>query len=44
MLDIGKDIHSLSNFKRKTSEFLEQMLGSGHPLVHTINDKAELVV
>jgi len=44
MLDIGKDIHSLSDFKRNTSEFLEQMRGSGHPLVLTINGKAELVV
>jgi PHD/YefM family antitoxin component YafN of YafNO toxin-antitoxin module len=44
MLDIDKDIHSLSAFKRKTSEFLDQMRGSGHPLVLTINGKAELVV
>ena len=44
MLDIGKDIHSLSDFKRKTSEFLERMRGSGHPVVLTINGKAELVV
>jgi PHD/YefM family antitoxin component YafN of YafNO toxin-antitoxin module len=44
MLDISKDIHSLSDFKRNTSEFLERMRGSGHPLVLTINGKAELVV
>lgn len=44
MLDIRKDIHSLSDFKRNTNEFLEQMRGSGHPLVLTINGKAELVV
>ena len=44
MLDIGKDIHSLSDFKRNTSDFLEQMRGSGRPLVLTINGKAELVV
>lgn len=44
MLDISKDIHSLSEFKRNTSEFLEQMRGDGHPLVLTINGKAELVV
>jgi prevent-host-death family protein len=44
MLNISKDIHSLSDFKRNTSEFLEQMRGSGHPLVLTINGKAELVV
>ena len=44
MLDISKDIHSLSEFKRNTSEFLEQMRGNGHPVVLTINGKAELVV
>ena len=44
MLDIGKDIHSLSDFKRNTSEFLERMRDSGHPLVLTINGRAELVV
>ena len=44
MLDISKDIHSLSAFKRNTSQFLEQMRGSGHPVALTINGKAELVV
>jgi prevent-host-death family protein len=44
MLDIGKDIHSLSDFKRKTSKFLDRMRDSGHPVVLTINGKAELVV
>ena len=44
MLDISKDIRSLSDFKRNTSQFLEQMRGSGHPVALTINGKAELVV
>ena len=44
MLDIGKDIRSMSDFKRNTSEFLEQIRGSGHPLVLTINGKAKVVV
>lgn len=44
MLDLSRDIHSLSNFKRNTSEFLAQLKESGHPLVLTINGKAELVV
>lgn len=44
MLDISKDIHSLSDFNGKASEFLEQMRGSGRPVVLTINGKAELVV
>src|SRR5271155_3952974 len=44
MLDISKDIHSLSDFKRNTSEFLDRMRGNGHPLILTINGKAEIVV
>ena len=44
MLDISKDIHSLSDFNRNTVEFLDQMRGTGHPVVLTINGKAELVV
>jgi PHD/YefM family antitoxin component YafN of YafNO toxin-antitoxin module len=44
VLDIGKDIHSLSDFKRNTSVFLKRMRGSGHPVVLTINGKAEIVV
>lgn len=44
MLDISQDIHSLSEFKRNTSGFLDQMRGSGRPVVLTINGKAELVV
>ena len=44
MLDISSDIHSLSDFKRNTSGFLDQMRGSGRPVVLTINGKAEMVV
>jgi prevent-host-death family protein len=44
MLDISRDIDSLSNFKRKTPEFLRQLRETGHPVVLTINGKAELVV
>ena len=44
MLDISKDIHSLSDFKRNTTVFLDEMRGSGHPVVLTINGKAEMVV
>lgn len=43
-IDISKDIHSLSDFKRKTGTFVSQMRKSGHPLILTINGKAELVV
>ncbi len=44
MLDISKDIHSLSDFKRNTTDFLEQMRGNGRPVVLTINGRAEMVV
>ena len=44
MLDISRDIHSLSDFKRNTTDFLEQMRSTGNPVVLTINGKAELVV
>jgi prevent-host-death family protein len=43
-LDIGKDIRSLSDFKRNSREFLEQMRETGNPVVLTINGKAEVVV
>ena len=43
-MDISSDIHSLSDFKRKTPEFLGQLKETGHPVVLTINGKAELVV
>lgn len=43
-IDISNDIHSLSDFKRNTGTFVSQMRRSGHPLVLTINGKAELVV
>src|SRR5216684_5114114 len=44
MIDVSQDIHSLSDFKRKTSAFMARMKKSGHPVVLTINGKAELVV
>ena len=44
MLDFNSDINSLSNFKRNTPEFLRQLKETGHPVVLTINGKAELVV
>ena len=44
MLNIHKDIDSLSNFKRNTAEFLRQLKKTGHPVVLTINGKDELVV
>lgn len=44
MLNINRDINSLSNFKRNTPEFLRQLKETGHPVILTINGKAELVV
>src|SRR5467141_3670732 len=44
MLNIGRDIHSLSDFKRKTPEFLDQLERTGEPVVLTINGRAKLVV
>ena len=44
MIDLSTDIHSLSDFKRKTTKFMGQMKKSGHPVVLTINGKAEMVV
>jgi len=44
MLDLSNGIHSLSDFKRKTADFLTRMKKSGNPLVLTINGRAALVV
>lgn len=44
MLDLSRDIHPLTDFKRNTTEFLAQLRQTGQPLVLTINGKAELVV
>jgi prevent-host-death family protein len=44
MIDLSTDIHSLSDFKRKTAKFMTKMKKSGNPLVLTINGKAEMVV
>ena len=44
MLNLCRDIESLSNFKRNTAQFVEQLRETGSPVVLTINGKAELVV
>ena len=43
-MNLHEDIHPLTAFKRNTPEFLRQLKESGHPLVLTINGKAEIVV
>ena len=44
MLNLASDIQSLTDFKRRTAEYVEQLKQTGHPLVLTVNGKAELVV
>lgn len=44
MLDLSRDIHPLTDFKRNTPEFLAQLKQTGQPVVLTINGKAELIV
>ena len=43
-IDISKDIHSLTDFKRKTTQLDGLLKTTGRPLVLTVNGKAELVV
>ncbi len=44
MINLSKDIQSLTDFKRHTNEYVKNLKESKHPLVLTINGKAELVV
>ncbi len=44
MIDITRDIDSLSNFKRNTADFIRQLKVTGEPVILTVNGKAELVV
>ncbi len=44
MINLRNEIDSLSNFKRNTSEFIEQLKETGKPIVLTVNGKAKLVV
>ena len=44
MLDITKDIQSLTNFRRRSGEFLKQIKRSKRPVVLTVNGKAEAIV
>lgn len=44
MINLSQDIQSLSTFKRNTNELINQMKETGHPLILTVNGKAELVV
>ena len=44
MLHIGKDIHSLTDFKRRTSALVRQLQQTKRPIVLTVNGRAGLVV
>lgn len=44
MLNLVNDIRSMSDFKRRTTELLDQLKKTGDPLVLTINGRAEVVV
>ena len=44
MVNLTQDIHPLTDFKRNTSSFMNQMKKTRRPVVLTVNGKAELVV
>jgi prevent-host-death family protein len=44
MLDITKDIQSMTTFRRNPGEFIKRLKKSKRPIVLTVNGKAEAVV
>ena len=44
MLDITKDIQSLTTFRRRSGEFIKQLKKSKRPVVLTVRGKAAAVV
>ena len=44
MLNLESGIDSLTNFKRQTAQYLEQLHETGEPVVLTVNGKAQVVV
>ena len=44
MLDITKDIQSLTTFRRRSSDFLKQLKKSKRPVVLTVKGKAAAIV
>jgi prevent-host-death family protein len=44
MLDITKDIHSLTTFRRRSGDFIKQLKKSKRPVVLTVKGKAAAVV
>lgn len=44
MINITEDIHSLTDFKKNTNQFIHSLKKSGRPTVLTVNGRAEIVV
>ena len=44
MLDITKDIQSLTTFRRESSDIMKQLKKTKRPMILTVNGKAEAVV
>ncbi len=44
MLDLTKDIQSLTTFRRQSGHFLKQLKKSKRPVVLTVNGKAAAIV
>jgi len=44
MLDITKDVQSLTTFRRRSGEFLKQLKKSRRPVVLTVKGKAAAIV
>ncbi|MEO7145269.1 MAG: type II toxin-antitoxin system Phd/YefM family antitoxin [Bryobacteraceae bacterium] len=44
MVNLSRDIHPLTNFKRNTSGFMNRMKKTRRPVILTVNGKAALVV
>ena len=44
VIDLSRDIHSMTTFKRNSSGLMRQMKKTGRPLVLTVKGKAEAVI
>jgi len=44
MIDVTQDIHSLTTFKRNSSNLMKRIKKTGRPLVLTVNGKAQAIV
>jgi len=44
MLDLSKDIQSMTEFRRKSAQFVKRLKATKRPVVLTINGKAEAVI